>query len=124
MVQRLCLGMLLYSLALGFLTLTVYQAYTFPSEASCEDINAFPNNEDIQKAMESRSQFLKECLYLQNQCNVRRYSNGENKGELTGEEYAPVIALWSTAESAIQNAAAREDGGDADLLEELVSVLH
>ena len=50
-----------------------------------------------------------------------RYSNGENKGELTGEEYAPVIALWSTAESAIQNAAAREDGGDADLLEELVS---
>jgi hypothetical protein len=58
-------------IVLGFLTLTVYQAYTFPSEASCEDINAFPNNDDIQKAMESRSQFLKECLYLQNQCNVR-----------------------------------------------------
>ena len=62
---------LLKLIVLGLLGLTVYTAYSFPWIATCEEINLFPENDDIASTVGSRKQFLAECQTLHQKCHVR-----------------------------------------------------
>ena len=66
----ICASWWLKLIILTFLTLTVWTGYTFPSDATCEEINLLPSVEDISATVGSRKQFMADCTSLHEICHL------------------------------------------------------
>jgi hypothetical protein len=69
-ISVICAQFFLKTLIIAFLLLTVLSSYTFPLNATCEDINKLPKNEEVAATVSSRKQFLTDCDLLHAKCHI------------------------------------------------------